>query len=339
MGQVVILGGALFLVSCGGSSESVNLLSGRQGGAPTIEGSSAQGTQGGALTVDGTPTLGITSIQKNQGQLAAKRFASVTALNCDETAVHQFNISGGSVWISQAYLIIDEIEMHLPNGTMEAHLPGPYAFDLTASDPDIPEDLELEIPSEDYTEIRFKINRFDIDKPPRNLGDQLSAFILKIFDQEKKQRPSIWIEGWLRETTETIVPATCHSFTLLTDQTWLMEVPFLPGKTVNPTKVDLVFLSDLPGAFQASGVTVSELISEIGQNGGTESSENPLGHNFLDGRLINAKKWGTPGAMKIAETLPQQFKVFTQEVGTFVGDPSVGADAEEVSGSIRFLTE
>jgi len=291
---------------------------------------------------DGSPTLGITSIEKPAPALkptqARGRFdrglgflfgnpVMAQSADCPPAAFkHAVRLNDGAIWITQAYLILDEIEFEVPTlPPVDGPEIGPFAFDLTATDPDVPQEIRPDVPPGNYSGMKFRIKRVD-DFPteqPKNLGDRLDSFMGKIFDDATKRRPSVWIEGVMQADGQA-----CRSFKFVTDQEWRVRLPFSPGATVDPTRLDVVTLLDLPQAFETAQVTVAGLVGEIG---GVSSPQDDLGGDFLDGRTTAPAKWGTENAKKVAARLPEGFKVFMQTAGTFVVDPGVDDTAVQIS--------
>lgn len=299
------------------------------------------GAAGGAN--DGSPTLGITSIQKavpppkptqakgwidrGFGFLFGSPVMAQSAADCTPPDFkHTVPLSDGKIWITQAYLILDEIEFQVPNQP-EADGPeiGPFAFDLTNTDGNVPQEIRPDVPPGNYSGMKFAIKRVDEfpAEQPINLGDHLSAFIKKIFDDTTKRRPSIWIEG-VMQVMQVDNPAPCNSFKFVTDQEWRVTFPFRTGVTIDPNRLDVVLFLDLPQAFKTAGVTVAQLTDEIGK----PSSDKPLGAGFLDGRMSDPA-WGTVNARKVAAQLPKGLKLFEMAAGTFVTDPGVNTETDE----------
>ena len=287
---------------------------GQGGGLQT--GPSTTQTSGEGAGSGGNPSLGMTSISKTQQTNTLQKAMALSTLDCPpSSAAHEITLRDGRVWITQAYLILDEIEFHLQGDATEGISDGPFAIDLTGMDPLVPENIDHNIPPGRYVRTKFRFKQIDNTNLPRNLGDDLEAFE-EMFLGGGAQ-PSILVKGSMKKDGRD---NNCHSFMLITDLDWRLTIQFLPEKTVDPSKQDIVFLADLPAAFQTSGAAISDLIDEIGRNV-------QLGGGFLDGRLIE----GTPGAKAVAEKIPEHFQVFTQAAGTFKGDPAVAANAEPVS--------
>lgn len=320
---------------------------------------------GGAGTTpagDGSPTLGITSVQAGAGKPTPKPNFALNLMNkglgffLDQpvlaavcpTGGQTFPIdtgnldsgSGSRVWVSQAYLIMDEIEFNFgfPN-LPRASDPqtGPFAFDLTNSDALVPERVTLDpikFPPANYDLAKFKIARLDntidpVDQRPINLGNHLNDFMRKLLldtgSTATSRRPSVWIEGIMR------VGATgpCKTFTFFTDKLRQEETIFSSTplhQTVDPSTLDVVFFLDILQAFKDMDNDPSffqELELEI---------VNDLGvPDLLDGRLEDNSPlgFGTLRAQELATGILGQFQVWVQNPGTFNG--TLSASAEQAS--------
>jgi hypothetical protein len=249
--------------------------------------------------------------------------------------VIDLNTSQSKIWVSQAYLIMDEIEFNFSiSGTAPSPQIGPFAIDLTDSDDNalmVPESITIDpniIPPANYDLARFKVARLDgtitpEDRRPVNLGVNLDPFMAKLFvdgSATTDRRPSIWIEGFMRVGSLT---TTCSPFTFFTDDFQTKVITFTPPVTVDPNQLDVVFFLNIRKAFENldSPTFFQDLESETG--------ENIFGDDFLDGRLRATDSFGvplgTPQAKLLANELLNQFNVFSQGSGTFDGTMDANA--------------
>ncbi len=284
---------------------------------------------------DGSPTLGITSIQKGVGGTPKPNLAlnlmnkglgflfgtpviAQTACSPADSAI-TIPMNDGTIYITQAYAILDEVEFGLPTSVIHIQT-GPFALDLTNRDPDVPEMVTLStIPRNNYTFAKFKIGRLDAtDLPPINLvGDPLSSFISTLFDVIQggvERRPSIWIEGFMQLDTPG---SLCEPFIFFTDkdQKPVPPINFVGTGSIDPSQLDVILFLDIEQAFAdalgLSATPVQDFIGEIGSM--------PFEGDFLDGRTFNEGKMGTPNAVKLANELFRVLNVFSQPAGSFTG--------------------
>jgi len=246
---------------------------------------------------------------------------AVAQLPCPSLAVTKtIPMRDGTIWITQGYIILDEIEFDLSPERVSPQF-GPFAFDLTNSDPLVPTVIALSnVLPDNYQFVQFKIARFDIDSPPINLGDNQATFTAKLFDAgPPERRPSIWIEGFM-ESTGTL----CTPFTFFTDIAGVKTMNFINNKTVDPNNLDVVLFLDIDQAFQtfnAGPSPVEDFIDEIGSI--------PFGSDFLDGRVFNDGRRGTQKAILLAFELFNELQIWTQTQGSF--DGTMAFNAEQVS--------
>lgn len=317
---------ALFfgLVACGG------------GGGAAGGGGNAAGSENPS-----GPTLGMTAVPQAAGASASvfskvlvqagHFFAGGQALaqsSCPpENFKHQFTLVDGTLWLSQAYVIADEVEFRRQPSSFTSPEFGPFALDLTGTDPNVPEAISISVPTENYNGVKFKIKRLEDDRAeqPKNVSN-LPAFLEKLgFSGNDDRRPSVWIQGVIGLGAPGSF-TRCTPFTFVTDHRWQVTVPFSSGVTADPNTVDAVIFFDLEGAFQSSGVTAAELEAEVGQ----PSSKKPLGAGFLDGRTKD-DRFGTPKARQLAVAFPTRMQLFVQQGGTFSADPTIRPDATIVT--------
>lgn len=306
---------------------------------------------GGGSDGTTTPSLGISSVQKmgataipNPAAAAKPSFASnfgkginrlfsggianAQAAPCPTSAPASFDISGGKIWIHEAYAILDEVELKNQAAIDDPEF-GPFALDLTDTDPNVGEAIQVDAPAGNYTGIRFRIKRVEDDPavPLRNVDDS-TAFRLKINDNDTKRRPSIYLVG-----TIEVTGGSCKDFIFVTDHRWEVTIPF-KSASAGTTPVDAVILFDLAGAFNASGATAQGLSDEIGQGQATLGSE-WMGPEYLDGRTKDPDH-GTPLAEALTANLPGNMEVFVQGAGTLDANPDgttvIDDSATRVSG-------
>jgi len=295
---------------------------------------------------DGTtaPTLGISSVQKmgataipNPAAAAKPSFASnvlgkgvnwifdkgvanAAAVPCSAAAASFFDISGGRVWISEAYAILDEVELKNEAAIDDAEF-GPFALDLTDTDDNVGEAIQIDAPAGNYTGVRFRVKRVEDEATPiLNVTDP-AVFRSKVLDNGVKRRPSIWVKGAIGVGSEA-TSFTCKDFTFVTDHRWEVTIPFKSAST-GTTPVDAVILFDLEGAFKAmltaSNANARNLSDEVGQvlNQGSEY----MGTQYLDGRTKDPDH-GTPLAEALTAQVPGNMEVFVQGAGTIDANPN-----------------
>lgn len=298
---------------------------------------------GGNTEGDGSPTLGITSVQKT-GTPTPKPSLALNWLNrglgfmfgepvmaqavppCDPASfAHKIPMADGTIWVTQAYIIIDEIEFNfiLDNPSITREF-GAFAFDLTNNVDDpfmVPEaDILENIIPDNYEVLKVKIGRVDgtPGEEPINLGTNLAAFMEEVFDGSFRgsavdRRPSFWIKGVI----EVNGSGMCSNFKFFADIEEQVPFPFVNQGTINPGSLDVVFFVDIVKAFEQldDGTFVQGLDGEIGR-----SSFEGI---FLDGRTqflpVPPPVPPSPNAQALATELFNRFEVFTQPRGSFDG--------------------
>jgi len=269
------------------------------------------------------PTLGVTSIQKAPHINKPQR--QQPSGGCPSTVsapAHTISLSDGTIWITQAYLILDEIEFHFTKGPgnegFEPISGGPFAIDLTVTDPLVPENIKHSIAAGSYVRTKLRFKSIDETDLPKNLGRHLEVFVRQFLGSSEGKKTSILMNGCLQKSgSGDTIP-----FRFITDGDWRLKVDFFEGKTVNPGRQDIIFLADLKAAFLDSIPSVSDLIDELLDSGG------PLQPKLMDGRLTSQN---SPIAQSLAKSIPVHFSVFTQEAGSFEKAPGLASDAEAVS--------
>lgn len=283
------------------------------------------------------PTLGITSIQKvgataipNENVTSKPVFASnlfgkgwslaprqaFAQTSCPESAPTSFAIPGGKIWVNQAYAILDEVEFNREPSTTPSPEFGPFALDLTNTDSNVGEAITVDVPEGNYSSVKYRIKRIeDQAMPILNVADP-GLFRSQVLDNDKKRRPSVWVEGMIGIGSEAAGFSSCKSFTFVTDHRWEVTIPFSGGASDQPTALDAVLLFDLSGAFNAAltGSSAEALSAEVGKcssevNGRGEC----MGSVYLDGRTKD-ERHGTPLAKKVTGEFPKHTKVFVQSV-------------------------
>lgn len=311
------------------------------------------GTGGGGGGDNTTPTLGITSVQKmgataipnpkaaSKPSLTSKalpmksRFAFGNGLAfaapcaVDPTLfTTSFSVEGGKIWIKEAYAILDEVDFEVEPSAASPEI-GPFALDLTHTDDNVGQAINLSVPAGNYTGVKFRIQRLeDAPAPILNVADPAS-FRSKLLDNASGRRPSLYIAG----TLEATAGDSCKEFIFIADHRWEVRIPFRNAAS-GTTAVEAVFLFDLEKAFKsamtASGATLQALIGEVGA--GTNDN---MGAQFLDGRTKDPDH-GTPVAEAIAAAIPRSMKVFVQSAGSMDDNPKgttlVDDSALRVSG-------
>jgi hypothetical protein len=151
----------------------------------------------------GGPTLGITSIpkatqskpsfasnvfQKTLNLVSARQATAQTACPGPGEFVFSFDITGGKVYIQNAYAVLDEVEFEVVGSTSSSDDVefGPFAVDLTGNDDNVPDSIDLAALKNDpaavdknFDEIKFKVKRLEdeLTEQPKNLNSaQLAAF-------------------------------------------------------------------------------------------------------------------------------------------------------------------
>lgn len=309
----------------------------------------ACGGGGGGGTNTTTPALGVASVQKvgataipNPDASSKPSVASVLmkggrmvfepgaafAATCPDPALFatSFAVQGGTVRIKEAYAILDEVEFETEPST-DSPEAGPFALDLTNTDDNVGQAINVSVPAGNYTAIKYRIKRVDdAPAPILNVTDPVS-FRGKILDSAAKRRPSAYIAGTIEETAG----GACTDFIFIADHRWEVRIPFQSGSAA---AIEAVLLFDLEGAFKsgmaASGATAQDLIAEVG----TGTADN-MGGVFLDGRTKDPNH-GTPIAEAITAALPRNMKVFIQSSGAMDDNPEgttlVDDSASRVSG-------
>jgi hypothetical protein len=301
------------------------------------------GSDGGSDTT--VPTLGITSIQKlgataipkqnvsskpvfasnflGKGWSLGPRHAFAQATPCASDAPVSFDISGGKIWIRQAYAILDEVEFNREPSTTASPEFGPFALDLTNTDANVGEAVTVDVPEGNYSSVKYRIKRVEDDplQPIKNV-ENVGTFRAKLVG-DPKRRPSIWIEGVIGVGSESEGFSSCKDFIFVADHRWEVRIPF-QSASVGSTAVNAVLLFDLEGAFKsamsASSATAQSLTGEVGAG-----AEDNMGPQFLDGRTKDPDH-GTPIAEAITAALPGNVKVFAQSATAtrgFDDNPSV----------------
>lgn len=305
-------------------------------------GGSEEGSDGGGA---GNPTLGILSIQKvgataipnanvsskpvfasnlfGKGWSLGPRQAFAQAAPCVSDAPTSFNVSGGKIWINQAYAILDEVEFDREPSTTTSPEFGPFALDLTNTDANVGEAITVDVPEGNYSSVKYRIKRIedDVNQPIKNV-ENVGTFRGKLVG-DPKRRPSVWIEGVIGVGSESGGFTSCRTFIFVADHRWEVRIPF-QNASAGLTASNAVLLFDLEGAFTAgmtaSGATAQSLAGEVG--GGAEDN---MGAQFLDGRTKDPDH-GTPIAEAVTAALPGNVKVFAQSVTAtrgFDDNPSV----------------
>ncbi|TAK07473.1 MAG: hypothetical protein EPO39_06500 [Candidatus Manganitrophaceae bacterium] len=291
------------------------------------------------------PTLGITSIQKvgataipnantsskpvfasklfDGGWILGPRHAFAQVTPCATDAPTSFAVSGGKIWINQAYTILDEVEFNREPSTTPSPEFGPFALDLTNTDANVGEAITVDIPQGNYSGVKYRIKRIedDVNQPIKNV-ESVSAFRGKLVG-DPKRRPSVWVEGVIGVGSEGEGFSSCKDFIFVADHRWEVRIP-LRSASAGSTAVNAVLFFDLEGAFKSgmstSGATAQGLVGEVGA--GTVDN---MGPQFLDGRTKDSDH-GTPAAKAITAALPSNVKVFSQSVTAtrgFDDNPSV----------------
>jgi len=326
------------------------------GGA--MEGGDGGSDGGGA----GNPTLGILSIQKlgataipnanaaakpaftsnffGKGWRLGPRQAFAQAATCVSDAPTSFAVSGGKVWINQAYAIVDEVEFNREPSSATSPEFGPFALDLTNTDANVGEAITVDVPEGNYSSVKYRIKRVDDnndDGTPMvilNVTDS-AAFKNLIMDTNVKRRPSVWVEGMIGIGSEAAGFSSCKSFTFVTDHRWEVTVPF-QSSSVGSTALDAVLLFDLSGAFNAAlaGSSAEALSAEVGQCSAEVVDRGEcMGSDYLDGRTKD-ERHGTPLAKIITGEFPKHTEVFVQSVTAargFDDNPSVSDMVESTA--------
>jgi len=242
-----------------------------------------------------------------------------------------FNLSDGTVWVTQVYAVIDEIEFEDASSSSSSSSSSDdspdskvSAVDLTGTDDNVPDSVPLDVPTgRSYNEVKFKIKRLE-DNPaeqPVNVND-LAAFLTRIgFNGNNLVRPSVYIEGFMALGTPGSF-TNCTSFKFVTDRRSSVRVPFATG-TFDIDSEEAVLQIDIEAAF--SGALINVLISEVGK----DSPDKPLGPGFLDGRLKDPSKFGTQAARTVADKLATSVEVFTMPKGTFSSSGSRIDDSKD----------
>lgn len=301
----------------------------------------SDGSGGGA----GNPTLGILSIQKlgataipntsvsskpvfasnlfGKGWRLGPRQAFAQAAPCVSGAPTSFAVSGGKVWINQAYAIVDEVEFNREPSTTASPEFGPFALDLTNTDANVGEAITVDVPEGNYSSVKYRIKRIedDLNQTIKNVAD-VGVFRGKLVG-EPKRRPSVWIEGAIGVGSDAQGFSSCREFIFVADHRWEVRVPF-QSVSAGSTASNAVLLFDLEAAFTAgmaaSGATAQSLGEEVG--GGAEDN---MGAQYLDGRTKD-EDHGTSIAKAITAALPGNVKIFSQSATAprgFDDNPSV----------------
>jgi len=193
------------------------------------------------------PTLGITSIQKvgataipnenasskpvfasnlfTKGWSLGPRRAFAQTAPCVSDAPTSFGVSGGKVWIRQAYAILDEVEFNREPSTTPSPEFGPFALDLTNTDANVGEAITVDVPEGNYSSVKYRIKRIENDPLPIKNVEDVSAFRGKLVDGEKKRRPSVWIDGMIGVGSEG-EGFFCKDFIFVADHRWEVRIPF-----------------------------------------------------------------------------------------------------------------
>ncbi|NKE73759.1 hypothetical protein [Candidatus Manganitrophus noduliformans] len=300
------------------------------------------------------PTLGITSVQKvgataipngnvsskpvfasnflRKGWSLAPRQAFAQPASCLSDAPTSFDVSGGKIWVKQAYAILDEVEFNREPSTTPSPEFGPFALDLTNSDDTVGEAITVDVPEGNYSGVKYRIKRVDDtndDGTPMvilNVTDS-AAFKNLIMNTDVKRRPSVWIEGVIGVGSEAAGFSSCKDFTFVTDHRWEVTVPF-QSSSAGSTALDAVLLFDLSGAFNAAlaGSSAEALSAEVGQCSSEVVDRGEcMGPVYLDGRTKD-ERHGTPLAKVITGEFPKHTDVFVQSVTAargFDDNPSI----------------
>ena len=292
-----------------------------------------------------TPTLGISSVQKmgataipNPAAAAKPSFASnlgkgvnrlfsggianAAAVPCATNAATFFDITGGKIWITEAYAILDEVELKNEAAIDDAEF-GPFALDLTDTDDNVGEAIQIDAPAGNYTGVRFRVKRVEDEATPiLNVTDP-AVFRSKVLDNGVKRRPSIWVKGAIGVGSEA-TSFTCKEFTFVADHRWEVIIPFKSAST-GATPVDAVILFDLEGAFKsmltAQGKAAQDLSNEVGQV--PPRGDEWMGPEYLDGRTKDGRdRHGSDLAVALTAQLPSHMEVFVQSAGTIDANPN-----------------
>lgn len=273
-------------------------------------------------TVSPKPALASNFFGKASTFFSANEAIAQAAPTCPpDTFAHSFVLSDGTIWVTQVYGVFDEIEFEdrTKSGSEDDIDLKRSVVDLTGTDANVPDSIPLNVPTGlSFDELHMQIKRLE-DNPaeqPVNVTD-LPAFLTRIgFTGNDRVRPSIYIEGFMALGTSS--PFTsCTAFKFVTDRRWDIRIPLNTGKFDIDTE-EAVLLLDIKAAMDAAGVRVAGLLAEVGQN----SVDKPLGPGFLDGRLKDVAKFGTPEARKVAEKLAANVELHTLPVGSFASNSS-----------------
>lgn len=307
---------------------------------------------GGGSDGTATPSLGISSVQKmgataipnpaaakpsfasNFGKGINRLFsggiANAQAAPCPTSAPASFDISGGKIWIHEAYAILDEVELKNQAAIDDPEF-GPFALDLTDTDDNVGESIQVDAPAGNYTGVKFRVKRVEDEAMPILNVTNSAAFRSKVLDNNTKRRPSVYLVG-----TIEVTGGSCKDFIFVTDHRWEVTIPF-ESASAGTTPVDAVILFDLAGAFNAtltaSNANAQSLSDEVGQvlNQGSEH----MGAQYLDGRTKDPDH-GTPLAEALTANLPGNMEVFVQGAGAIDANPNgttvIDDSATRVSG-------
>ncbi|MCG3117649.1 MAG: hypothetical protein LLH30_18425 [Candidatus Manganitrophus sp. SA1] len=318
-------------------------------------GGSEGGSDGGGA---GNPTLGILSIQKvgataipnanvsskpvfasnlfGKGWRLGPRQAFAQAAPCVSDAPTSFVVSGGKVWINQAYAIVDEVEFNREPSVAASPEFGPFALDLTNTDANVGEAITVDVSEGNYSSVKYRIKRIEDEAMPILNVSDAALFRSKVLDNNTKRRPSVWVEGVIGIGSEAAGFSSCTSFTFVTDHRWEVIIPFSGGASSQPKPVDAVLLFDLSGAFNAAlaGSSAEALSAEVGQCSAEVVDRGEcMGSVYLDGRTKD-ERHGTPLAKIITGEFPKHTEVFAQSATAtrgFDDNPSVSDMVESTA--------
>jgi hypothetical protein len=307
----IMVGIGLAVAACGGTG------GGSSATTPTLEIASVQ--KMGATVI---PNVNITSKPSLISAAFSKagRFSLRTgvafAAHCPDPSlfVTSFDVDGGKIWIKEAYAILDEVEFETQPSTGSPEV-GPFALDLTNTDVNVGQAINMNVPAGNYSSVKFRIKRVEDDASPiLNVTDPAS-FKAKVLDNNAKRRPSVYIAGTIQATAGD----ACKEFIFIADHRWEVRIPFRSA-SASPAAAEAVLLFDLEGAIKsamtASGGTALGLMGEVGAG-----AVDNMGAQFLDGRTKDPDH-GTPIAEAITAALPLKMKVFVQSAGAMDDNPT-----------------
>ena len=266
--------------------------------------------------------LAVTAIPNAAVSMRSAVTAAV-ATQCVANAPTDFAINGGKVWISQAYVIVDEVEFDREPSTTASPEFGPFAMDLTNTDANVGEAISVDVPAGTYSHVKYQIKRIedDVSQPIKNVAN-VSAFRGALVGNPKR-RPSVWIEGTIGVGSDDVGFSSCVDFKFVADHRWEIRIPLNSAQMSSSTMNAVVFF-DFEAAFAAAlaaqSATAQSLVAEVG----TGSVDN-MGAAYLDGRTKDPD-YGTPIAKAITAALPANVSVFTQSADApikFDDNPSV----------------